>query len=331
MKYLILLALATLVACENSRFGIEDQTSVTRSSIAWEGEPALADLTASSGGAYELGLAAIDLTSTTPVTLSIIDPSTSSTLFKGDFLPGDDISSAIPTNTSGLSNFATDIQPYFETGSILDDASALTFRKKDWAVNSGQFQSLFNPANPLDLDTSGDVAIPLQFQLTTSGSTATITLPVRYRLSFENTSTDGSGVGGAFPLTFPNVFTVGGLIRSDTIGLLGVTGFSESCGPGTEHYNMDSTMSPATTTTATKVAGVWVPFAGTAQSRFTTAILTTLGATQSFNQNFGTHCVHRMGGFSQLNEFLDVRYEAIRLTDDGTNFLEIAFSVFEAF
>ena len=149
MRFILFAALASLIGCsETSRFGVGGDSSVS-TGIAWNGAPALTDADGSAGGAYALGLAGPNLTVGSTITLEIIDDSTGSSLFTGDFLEGDDLGSATPTNTSGSANFATDLQPYFDAGSVLSDGSTVTFRKRLWAESNGQFQSLFVPTNPV--------------------------------------------------------------------------------------------------------------------------------------------------------------------------------------
>ena len=313
---LLILSIFLITACDNSVFGTKGQASVA--GLAWDGAPVLGDVDASAGGAYALSLAGTNLTAgASIVNLEIIDGSSGASLFAGDFLAGDDLSSATPTNVSGSNNFATDIQPYFDAGSVLDDASAVTFRKADWATNNGQFQSLFDPANPAVLDTSGNVAIPLTFSLTAGGATSNITLPINYKHSWDNSSTDHPSA--VFPATFADVWVVGGIVSASSPAVI-VNPPAASCGSGTNLYTLSAGGSPVTTPTERKVGGVWEPLTIPAQTTYTNAVLTAMGSVGGVTGGtaHGVQCVDRLSAFIITSSFADSYTEGVRLSDGGS-------------
>ena len=238
------------------------------------------------------------------IKLTIIDQTNATTLFSGDFLVGDDLSSATPQSTiSGDWNNVN----YFVPGSNLEDSGTLIFEKRTWAEAEGSFYELFDPVTPTNLNGSPETALDLKLTLSVkdeNGQSANteVTLPQMVSIFSDNSALDADIMGGG-PYTWTEGLPVGQIIAASNFTTTTIIN-GPMCGGETSIQFPPFNIASGTLTevyNGTSWSNVNIVF-----TDFREALTTALGlSTFTWTSSYGTNCLHRWAAMYQ-SRFLPI-------------------------
>ena len=290
-------------------------------------------------GDWTMPIGLLDVDGTTPlaadgintVTVTITDITTSGSpiLFEGNFLVGDDLAIATPTNVSGSADFTTDIQPYLS--GVLADVSSLVFKKREWAEANGYMHELFDPLTPTNLNAIQNNDIELELELRPNeGTPANAILSTMTQFSTDNDHIPAPTTITSYPFVISDTRLIGGPLT-----YFNSTDYVYAASPCSigAHRNYNSseiisiTFDNDVQTFNQMGSGTWYSSTGAL-----TNALSTISLQLTASMSFGTDCVHRFATIFYISKFVNAKSGTFIFGDgSGVPTSEYQFGKFRAF